>query len=51
VSGEKFLLTITTNGHLRTAQKLMRHSNVNLTANIYTETLPSELRDAAEKLA
>lgn len=36
---------------LRTAQKLMRHTNVNLTANIYTECLPSELRDAAEKLA
>lgn len=36
---------------LRTAQRLMRHSNVNMTANIYTEVLPSEAADAVEKLA
>lgn len=35
---------------IRTAQKLMRHADINLTANIYTQTLPSELREAAEKL-
>lgn len=36
---------------LRTAQRLMRHSNVNLTSKIYTEVLPSEMREAVEKLA
>lgn len=36
---------------LRTAQRLMRHSNVNLTSKTYTEVLPSEMREAVEKLA
>jgi integrase len=36
---------------LRTAQRLMRHSNVNMTSKIYTEVTASDMREAVEKLA
>jgi integrase len=36
--------------HPKTAQKLMRHSDINLTMNIYTHVQPSEMHAAIDKL-
>jgi len=36
--------------HPKTAQKLMRHSDINLTMNIYTHVQPSETQAAIDKL-
>jgi integrase len=37
--------------HPKAAQSLLRHSDVNLTMNVYAKLQPDELRDAVEKLA